>query len=256
MERVNDHYDPDGARYPTPADQILRHARGHQVPDMYCSPQTEAPVRASVARMGQGESAAPGAASAARAGVWLSFAGRSGSASRQSRSRNELRYSPLTRIPLPSHAAAAACPRRTPVPPAIRRAGLRALPATGHDFGSLLRPARDLAPRPVALCTPNGIVEPARYPRDAALWPSRERPPSRATATWRSVPLRRVDRTAARLRRGTSGTFRCRHKRPTSVRRRPWEGQVTATHSTMSIITPASVACLADPLPPLAWMPI
>ena len=169
----------------------------------------------------QGESAAPGAASAGRAGVRLSFAGRSGAASRQSRSRNELRYSPLTRIPLPSHAAAAACPRGTPVPPAIRRASLRALPATGHDIGSLLRPARDLAPRPVALCTPNGIVGPARYPRAAAQWPSRKRPPSRATATWRSVPLRRVDRSAARLRRGTSGTFRCRHKRPTSVRRRP-----------------------------------
>ena len=32
---------------------------------------------------------------------------------------------------------------------------------------------------------------------------------------WRTVPLRRVDRVAARLRRGTLDTFQCRHKRQT-----------------------------------------
>ncbi len=34
MERVNDHYDPDGALYPTPADHILHHARGRGVADI------------------------------------------------------------------------------------------------------------------------------------------------------------------------------------------------------------------------------
>ena len=34
MERVNDHYDPDGTLYPTPTDHILHHARERGVPDM------------------------------------------------------------------------------------------------------------------------------------------------------------------------------------------------------------------------------
>ena len=34
MERVNDHYDPDGGMYPTPADHIIHHARELGVPDM------------------------------------------------------------------------------------------------------------------------------------------------------------------------------------------------------------------------------
>ena len=117
--------------------------------------------------------------------------------------------SPSTRIPLPSHAAAAAC-LSTPVPPAIRRAGHPALPRMGHDIGSLLCHARDLAPRPVANCTPDSSPGPRGSPRAAAQWPLRSRPRSRATATWRSVPLRCVDRAAARLRRGTWDTFRCR----------------------------------------------
>ena len=162
--------------------------------------------------------------------------------------------------PLDAYSLAVACGDRgvslkTPVPPAIRRAGLRALPATGHDIGSLLRPARDLAPRPVALCTPNWIVGLARYPRAAAQWPSRKRPLSRATATWRSVPLRRVDRTAARLRRGTLDTSRCRHRRQTFRPATPL-GASDCGGPYHAIITPASVACLAGPLPPLAWMPI
>ena len=117
--------------------------------------------------------------------------------------------SPLTRIPLRSHAAAAACPS-TPVPPAIRRAGHPAPPLKGHDIGSLLCHARDLAPRPVANCTPDLSPGPRGSPHAAAQWPLRKRPRSRATATWRSVPLRCVDRAAARLRRGTWDTFRCR----------------------------------------------
>ena len=69
--------------------------------------------------------------------------------------------SPSTRIPLPSHAAAAAYrPDTSPASHSARQS--RAPPATGHDTGSLRRPARDLAPRPVALCTPDRIVWLAR----------------------------------------------------------------------------------------------
>ena len=207
-------------------------------------------------RIGQGRSAAPGAASAARAGVRISFAGRSGSAPRQSGPRNELRHGPSTRIPLPSHAAAAACPDDTcPASHSARRPPCAA-PCRGTTPDCSDVDARDLAPRPVALCTPDDRRARAvsRAPQRNGRW--EVAPDSRATATWRSVPLRRVDRAAARLRRGTSGTFRCRHNARRLVRRRPREAASGCGAPYHAVITLALIACLADPLPPLAWRPV
>ena len=53
-------------------------------------------------------------------------------------------------------------------------------PARGHDIGSLLRHARDLVPRPVALCTPDRIVEPARSTARRSAMAVEESPPFRA----------------------------------------------------------------------------
>ena len=106
-------------------------------------------------------------------------------------------------------------------------------PGSGYDIGSLLCHARDLAPRPVAICTPDNFVRPARCPRAAAQWPLWSRPPSRATARWRPVPLRRVDRTAARLRRGTFDTIRCLLTPDTLSGNAPVRRRVSAADCTM-----------------------
>ena len=144
----------------------------------------------------------------------------------------KLRFSPSTRIPLPSHAAAAACPEDTG-PASLRHSGRRALPRCGarHRISPLSR----TRPRATACCVLHArlIVRPARLPRAAAQWPSRIRPPSRATATWRSVPLRRVDRSAARLRRGTWDTFRCHLTPDTSSGNAPLRRRVSAADCTM-----------------------
>ena len=146
--------------------------------------------------------------------------------------------SPSTRIPLPSHAAAAAChEEHRPASHSARRPSCAA-PYRGTTPDHSDVNARDLAPRPAANCTPDEIVRPARCPRVAAQWPLRIRPLSRATATWRSVPLRRVDRATARLRRGTLGTLRCRHRRQTLHPATPHQGQVTAAQCTTPSLVP------------------
>ena len=184
------------------------------------------------------ESAAPGAASAARAGVRISFAGRSGSARRQSGPRNELRHGPSTRIPLPSHAAAAACRQDTgPASHSTRR------PLVLPRFGARHRiaPLSRTKPRATTCCSMH--ARPNRQARAVSRAPQcngrlRIRPPSRATATWRSVPLRRVDRAAARLRRGTWDTFRCRLTPDTSSGNAPVRRRVSAADSTTPSLIP------------------
>ena len=61
--------------------------------------------------------------------------------------RTVVRYCPSTRIPLPSHAAAAAC-LSTSGPPAIRHPPRRALSVSPDTTGTAPRPARHVAPRP------------------------------------------------------------------------------------------------------------
>ena len=140
--------------------------------------------------------------------------------------------------PLDAYSLAVACGSRgvsqgTPVPPAIRRAGLRALPRQGARHR--IAPPSRARPRATACCLAARSTD--RQARAVYRTPQRNgrqgnAPVSRATATWRSVPLRRVDRSAARLRRGTSGTFRCPHRRQTFRPATPQVGQVTAAHCT------------------------
>ena len=201
------------------------------------------------------ESAAPGAASAARAGVRISFAGRSGSARRQSGPRNELRHGPSTRVPLPSHAAAAAC-LSTPVPPAIRHAGLLRCPEPGHDFGSLLRRARDLAPRPVAVYTPDWFVRPARSTARRSAMAVQDTPPFTRDrdVAYRALAARRPRCRAIAARH--MGHLPVPSHAGHFVRRRPPEAASECGGLYHAVINPALVACLADPLPLLRSRPI
>ena len=197
--------------------------------------------------MEQGESAAPGAASAARAGVRISFAGRSGPAVQAVRTPQR-----IAAWPLDEYSPAVACGgrgvsrRHLSRQPFGAQATVRC-PASGHDVGSLLRHARDLAPRPVALCTPDRSSGPRVLPRAAAQWPSRIRP---HFARDRDVALGALAVASTALprdlRRGTSGTFRCRHRRRTPVQRRP-RGASDCGGLYHAVITAASTACLAEP---------
>ena len=100
--------------------------------------------------------------------------------------------SPSTRIPLPSHAAAAACRRDTRSASHSTRRPL-ALPRFGarHRIAPLSR----TRPRATTWCC-SLHARPNRQAHAVSRAPQcngrlRIRPPSRATATWRSVPLRR-----------------------------------------------------------------
>ena len=73
-----------------------------------------------------------------------------------------------------------------PRSPALPRSGARRRIAPPSRTRPRATACRSLHARPV--------VRPARLSRTAAQRPPRMRPLSRATATWRSVPLRRVDR--------------------------------------------------------------
>ena len=132
-------------------------------------------------------------------------------------------------------------PRRvlkTPVPPAFGTPAAARCPDTGHDIGSLLCHARDLAPRPVAFCTPDRSSGPRGYRAPQRNGRRGYAPPSRATATWRSVPLRRVDRSAARLRRGTWDTFRCHLTPDTWSGNAPVRRRVSAADCTTPSLLP------------------
>ena len=159
--------------------------------------------------------------------------------------------SPSTRVPLPSHAAAAACPGDIcPASHSARRPSC-VCPASGHDFGSLLRHARDLAPRPVALCTPDrssgrrGYRAPQRNGRRGYA-PLRARP--RRGARCPCGASTALPRDCGEARPAPSGAAtNARH----SVRRRPL-GASDCDAQYHAVINPASVSGLADPLPLLA----
>ena len=100
-----------------------------------------------------------------------------------------VRYCPSTRIPLPSHAAAAAC-LSTSGPPAFRHPPNRALSVVPDKTGIAPSPARYVAPRP-GPATPSSLpgrrgVPPAPW---RPSWPSMVRLPPRALPRmWRTVP--------------------------------------------------------------------
>ena len=89
--------------------------------------------------------------------------------------RNGLRCCPLTRVPLPSHAAAAACPT-APVPPALRRAGLPRCPCRAR---LRIAPPSRARPRATACCVPHArlSIRPARSPARCGAVAVNEPPP-------------------------------------------------------------------------------
>lgn len=141
-------------------------------------------------------------------------------------------------------------PRRvpkTPVPPTVRRAGHRALPRIGAR--RRIAPPSRARPRATA-CRPlhaRPTSGPRGLPRAAAQWPSRIRP---HFARDRDVALGALAVASTALprdlRRGTSGTFQCRHRRRTPVQRRP-RGASDCGGLYHAVITAALTACLADP---------
>ena len=151
--------------------------------------------------------------------------------------RTSVRYYPSTRIPLPSHAATAAC-LSTSGPPAFRHPPYRALSASPDTTGIAPRPARYVAPRPGS--------------RHAKLFARQARGPSRALAALLAVggtppPARYREcgvRCLAMRRRPTmllrcSGhwrsSLRCFHTPGSSSRqRRLWRPMCAGHHTTAS----------------------
>ena len=103
--------------------------------------------------------------------------------------RTVVRHCPSTRIPLPSHAAAAAC-LSTSGPPAFRHPPYRALPVFPDTTGIAPSPARYVAPRPGSRHS-GALARQARGPSRAlaALLAVGGTPPVRALPRmWRTVP--------------------------------------------------------------------
>ena len=167
----------------------------------------------------------------------------------------KLRFSPSTRIPLPSHAAAAACPEDTG-PASLRHSGRRALPRCGarHRISPLSR----TKPRATACCVLHArpIVRPARVTARRSAMAVEDTPPF---ARDRDVALG-----ALAARRPHCRAIAARHVGHLPVpsharhfvRQRPRKAASERGGLYHAVITLASVACLADPLPPLAWRPL
>ena len=178
---------------------------------------------------------------------------------RTSGSRTEVRHCPSTRIPSPSHAAAAAC-LATSGPPALRHPPRRASPDTRARPGSL-PVTRDTSRHDlVATETPDsssgGAAIPRRRGSPGRCWHAPVRALQR---TWRTVPLRCVDRLLLRNRSG--GTWGARRRPshdagPSGPATPPRRRQRDCCEKYQPVITPASRKRLADPLPPLARGPI
>ena len=138
--------------------------------------------------------------------------------------RTAVRYGPSTRIPLPSHAAAAAC-LATSGPPAIRHPPRRALSVSPDTTGTAPRPARHVAPRPGsrhAGSCPAGALS----PRLGGL-PGRQLYASPPRATTKLAYRCLCDAStayAAALQRGTGAASICRFHTPgsSSRQRRQW----------------------------------
>ena len=144
-------------------------------------------------------------------------------------------------------------PRRvlsTPVPPAIRRAGLSyAAPHSGHDIGLLLCPRTK--PRATACCPLHVRLNrqgPRGFPHAAASMAVVESPPfacDRDVAPGALAARRPHCRAiAARHIRHRPVPSHARHL----VRQRPRKAASEHDGLYHAIINPASLACLADPL--------
>ena len=140
---------------------------------------------------------------------------------RASGPRTKVRHGPSTRIPSPSHAAAAAC-LSTSGPPAFRHPPRRALPDPQARPGSL-PVTRDTSRHDlVTTGTPDSSPGSAVIPRySVALLAVGVCPRPRATANvaYGAFAMRRPP-TAAQPQRRHMNTFRCRHNAGRFVRRR------------------------------------
>ena len=150
--------------------------------------------------------------------------------------RTVVRYSPSTRIPLPSHAAAAAC-LSTSGPPAIRHPPRRALSVSPDTTGSAPRPARHVAPRPGSRHAGSCPAGAGSLPRLGGL-PGRQLYASPPRATTKLAYRCLCDAStayAAALQRGTGAASICRFHTPgsSSRQRRPWR-PVCAGHSNIA----------------------
>ena len=151
--------------------------------------------------------------------VVLSFAGRPGTRQGSPDPAPWCGIAPLTRIPLPSHAAAAAC-LATSGPPAIRHPPRRALSVSPDTTGTAPRPARHVAPRPGSRHAgrPAGAGSLPRLggPPGRQLYAS----PPRATTklAYRCLCDASTDYAAA-LQRGTGAASICRFHTPGSSSR-------------------------------------
>ena len=136
--------------------------------------------------------------------------------------RTVVRHCPSTRIPLPSHAAAAAC-LSTSGPPAVRHPSRRALSVFPDTTGIAPSPARHVAPRPGSRHAGSCPAGAGSLPRLGGLpWPSVVRLHPRATAHVAYGALRCVvDRlcccVAARHWRSSRAAFTRRALRPGNV---------------------------------------
>ena len=119
--------------------------------------------------------------------------------------RTVVRYCPSTRIPLPSHAAAAAC-LATSGPPAFRHPPSRALSVSPDTTGTAPRPARHVAPRPgsrhAGLPGRRGLPAPRR-----PSWPSWSASVRALPRMWRTVPCDASTAYAAALQQGTGAAL-------------------------------------------------
>ena len=179
---------------------------------------------------------------------------------RTSGSRTEVRHCPSTRIPSPSHAAAAAC-LSTSGPPAFRHPPCHALPDPRARPGSLPI-TRDTSRHDlVATETPDSSSGSAVVPRwcgsPGRCWyaPVRALPRERGVRCLCDASTAYRCAVAAEAHGAPDGALLTTPDPPARLRRLEG-GNVIAADCTTPIITPASKKRLADPLPLLARRPI
>ncbi len=173
----------------------------------------------------------------------------------QSDSATNCGSSPSTRIPVPSHAAAAAC--RQDIGPASHSAR-RARCVARYGARHRITPLPRTRPRATACSRLHArlVVRLARFPARRSAMAVEDTPPF---ARDRDVALG-----ALAARRPRCRAIAARHVGhlpvPSHARRfvRPRHPEAASERRELyhAVITPASAACLADPLSPLAWMPL
>ena len=163
---------------------------------------------------------------------------------------------PLTRLPLPSHAAAAACPDDTcPASRSARRPSCAA-PDRGTTSDSSSVPHETPRHGPLPPARPTGSSGPRGLPRAAGQWPLGKRPPSRAN---RDVALGALAARRPRCRAFAAGHIGHLPVPPLTPDVPPGDAPWGASDCGAlyhAVINPALPAFLADPAPPLAWRPL